>query len=100
MQSIRRAHNCFIRAGTVDATEENISELERNLNKLILSVEMENWEKAETFANVMRGLTEEAPKEIKNNALRVKMAVQKEDYDKTALTVKTLRDLLEDRGVQ
>ncbi|MCI5822651.1 MAG: ATP-binding protein [Lachnospiraceae bacterium] len=81
-------------------TEENISELERNLNKLILSVEMENWEKAETFANVMRGLTEEAPKEIKNNALRVKMAVQKEDYDKTALTVKTLRDLLEDRGVQ
>lgn len=76
-------------------TEENISELERNLNKLILSVEMDNWEKAETFANVMRDLTEGAPKDIKNKALRVKMAVQKEDYDKTAAAVQTLRDLLE-----
>lgn len=75
-------------------TQENLSELERNLNKLILSVEMDNWEKAETFANVMRDLTEGAPKEAKNKILRMKMAVQKEDYEKTAAAVQTLRDIL------
>lgn len=75
-------------------TEENLAELERNLNKLILSVEMENWEKAEGFANIMRELTEDAPKEIKNKALRAKMSVQKEDYDKTADAVNDMRELL------
>ncbi len=75
-------------------TDENFTEIERNLNKLILSVEMENWEKAESFANVLRELTENAPKEMKNQALRMKMAVQKEDYDKTAMAVDSMRELL------
>lgn len=75
-------------------TSENVTEIERNLNKLILSVEMDNWEKAESFANVMRELTENAPREIKNQALRIKMAVQKEDYDKTATAVDSMRELL------
>ncbi|MDD6195129.1 MAG: ATP-binding protein [Lachnospiraceae bacterium] len=75
-------------------TRENATEIERNLNKLILSVEMDNWEKAESFANVMRELTDNAPKEIKNQALRIKMAVQKEDYDKTAAVVDSMRELL------
>lgn len=74
-------------------TRENATEIERNLNKLILSVEMDNWEKAESFANVMRELTENAPKEIKNQALRMKMAVQKEDYDKVATAVDAMREL-------
>lgn len=77
-------------------TEENISEITRNISKLILSVEMENWEKAEGFANVLRDLTENAPREVKNLVLRMKMGVQKEDYDKAADAVEKLRDLLEE----
>lgn len=83
-----------IEARRTYGTPENLSELERNLNKLILSVEMDNWEKAETFANVMRDLIEGAPKEVKKKNLRLKMAVQKEDYDKTVTAVQTLRDIL------
>ncbi len=75
-------------------TEENIAEIKRNLNKLVLSVEMENWEKAETFANNIRVLTENAPKEVRNKILRAKMSVQKEDYDKTAKAVGDIRELL------
>lgn len=75
-------------------TIENLEEIKRKLNKLILSAEMESWEKAESFVGTLRELTEEAPKEIKNTALRLKMAVQKEDYEKTAQGVDTLRALL------
>ena len=73
---------------------ENMEEIKRKLNKLILSAEMENWEKAEGFVTTLRELTEQAPKDIKNTALRLKMAVQKEDYDKTAQGVDTLRTRL------
>lgn len=63
-------------------TPENKESLKRNLSKLILCVEMENWEKAEMFMETVRQLTEEAPHEIKRMALRLKMAIQKADYDK------------------
>lgn len=61
---------------------ENIEELGKKMSKLILCVEMENWEKAEMFAETVKQLTKEAPGEVKSAALRLKMAVQKGDYDK------------------
>ena len=63
-------------------TSENLQSLKRSLSKLMLCVEMENWEKAEMFMETVRQLTEEAPPEVKRAALRLKMAVQKENYDK------------------
>lgn len=63
-------------------TSENRENLKRNLSKLILCVEMENWEKAEMFMTTIRQLTEEAPPEVKRVVLRLKMAIQKENYDK------------------
>lgn len=63
-------------------TEENKKNLEKNLSKLILCVEMDNWEKAEMFMETVRQLTEEAPQEIKRMVLRMKMAVQKENYER------------------
>lgn len=77
-------------------SEENLEEIKRKLNKLILSAELENWEKAEGFALSIRDLTKDAPKEVKSLALRLKMAVQKEDYDKTAQNVTHLRECLKD----
>ena len=75
-------------------SEENKAELEKNLSKLILCVEMDNWEKAETFMTAIKQLTDAAPQEIRTGALRLKMAVQKGDYDRTAAAYETLRDLL------
>lgn len=62
---------------------ENLKEIQKDMSKLKLSVEMENWEKAEMFCETIRQLTEEAPREVKSAMLRLKMAVQKADYDKT-----------------
>ncbi len=76
--------------------EENLKEIDKKMSKLILSVEMENWEKAEMFADTLKQLLDEAPREIKSGALRLKMAVQKGDYDKTHSAYEKLKGLLEE----
>lgn len=72
----------------------NREEIEKKMSKLILSVEMENWEKAEMFAETVKQLTEGAPREIKSAALRMKMAVQKGDHEKAMAAFETLQQLL------
>lgn len=73
---------------------ENKMEIEKKMSKLILSVEMENWEKAEMFAESVKELVEEAPKEVKSAALRLKMAVQKGDYEKAVAAFEKLQENL------
>ncbi len=73
---------------------ENLEEIKKKMSKLILSVEMENWEKAVTFADTIRQLTEEAPKEVKTAVLRLKMGVQKENYEKAVTAFEALQSLL------
>ena len=63
-------------------TPENKDALKKNLSKLILCVEMENWEKAEMFMETIRQLTQSAPREVSRVILKLKMAVQKENYEK------------------
>lgn len=76
-------------------TPENLDNLKRNLSKLILCVEMENWEKAEMFMETIRQLTEGAPHDISRKILRLKMAVQKENYDKVVMQFKELDEMLQ-----
>ena len=73
---------------------ENKEEIEKKMSKLILSVEMENWEKAEMFAETVKQLVEEAPREVKSAALRMKMSVQKGDYDKSMAAFEILQSLI------
>lgn len=79
-------------------TPENREQLKKNLSKLILSVEMENWEKAEMFMETVRQLTEEAPREVKRAALRLKMAIQKENYEKVTAEFEELNNFLQSEG--
>lgn len=76
-------------------TPENLDNLKRNLSKLILCVEMENWEKAEMFMEAVRQLTENAPHDVSRKILRLKMAVQKGNYDKTVAQYKELEEILQ-----
>ncbi len=74
--------------------EANKEELNKKMSKLILCMEMDNWEKAEGFAETVKQLLEQAPREIKSAALRLKMAVQKGDYEKAAAAYDTLQKML------
>lgn len=75
-------------------TPENMDALKRNLSKLILCVEMDNWEKAEMFMDTVKQLTEGAPREIGRVMLRLKMAIQKANYDKVMAEYKELQTFL------
>lgn len=75
-------------------TSENLDTLKRNLSKLILCVEMENWEKAEMFMETIRQLTDGAPHEVSREVLRLKMAIQKENYDKALTEYEALEHLV------
>ena len=81
-------------------TQENTEEIRKKLTKLILCVEMGNWEKAEMFADTVKQLLEGAPREIGRVALRMKMAVQKSDYEKAAEACDTLSNMLFDSDTE
>lgn len=73
---------------------DNLEEIEKKMSKLILSIEMDNWEKAEMFMETIKQLTNDAPREVKSPALRLKMAVQKGDHDKSVAAYDQLRVVL------
>lgn len=75
-------------------TPENLKSLKNTLSKLILCVEMENWEKAEMFMDTVRELTNGAPREAGRIVLRLKMAIQKENYDKITTEFEKLNSFL------
>lgn len=70
--------------------------LEKVMSKLMLSVLMENWEKAELFADSIKQQLEEATEEVKRIAFRMKMAVQKEDCQKVEVYHEQLLRAMED----
>ena len=79
-------------------TAENYNEVKKKMSKLILSVEMENWEKAEMMAESVKSLLGDAPREVKSAALRLKMSVQKGDYGKTTEAFEALQSIITDHG--
>ena len=56
---------------------------------------MENWEKAESFADIIKQLTQNGPGEVKSAVLRMKMAVQKENYEKSQETFQKVEELIQ-----
>lgn len=51
--------------------------------KLIICIEMRNWEKAESFAEQIKKITPKGQKDIDSNIMRLLLSVRKEDYDKS-----------------
>ena len=77
-------------------TPENTEELQRKMSKLMLSVVMENWEKAEMLSETVKQLVDEAPREIKSAAFRLKMAIQRGDSSKATEMYERLQKVMED----
>ncbi len=62
---------------------ENKKQTRSMYEKLLLSVEIGNWEKAEYFADVLKKLLGGADDELKHKLFRMTMSIRKEDYDKS-----------------
>ena len=76
-------------------TAENTKEIAGKLEKLILCMEVEAWDKAEAFAHNIKELVEQGPKEIKKAAFRLEMNVRKANYDKSLEQYNNLKTLFE-----
>lgn len=75
-------------------SDENLIEIDKRLLKLGLSIDLENWEMAEMFADAIKQLSEGASREISSAVLRLKMAVQKENTEKALDAIEKLKGLL------
>ncbi|MDE6923888.1 MAG: hypothetical protein K2P59_01320, partial [Acetatifactor sp.] len=78
-------------------TPENMELLDKTLSKMVLCIEMENWQKAEDFMETVRQLTEGAPRDAARSVLRLKMAVQKENYEKAIASLEELKANMEQK---
>lgn len=64
-------------------SEENKNEIHKRMEKLVLSLELGAWEKAETLAETVKDLIENGDSEMKRLILRLEMAIRKENYEKS-----------------
>lgn len=78
--------------------EENREELKKRMDKLVLSIEMGAWDKAELLASTLKALLESAgDEELKRQVLRMEMAIRKANYDKSMEMYGKLKDAITER---
>ena len=63
-------------------SEENARELQGNFEKLNLSMDLGNWQKAEGYMDALKQLIHGGSKELQKTAFCLGMAVRKADYEK------------------
>lgn len=71
---------------------ENQKEMVNALQKLVICIEMENWEKAENFASIVKGLIPGEQKEIYRMAFRMELTVRKADKEKSLVQYEELKN--------
>lgn len=60
-------------------SDENKQEIYKLSERLALCIDMENYEKAEQFADSLKSLVSEGPQELKQLCFRMQMMIRKED---------------------
>lgn len=76
---------------------ENKAELKKRMDKLVLSIEMGAWDKAELLASTLKALVESGDDELKRRELRMEMAIRKANYDKSMDMYGRLKDAITER---
>ncbi len=72
-------------------TSENYQALKDTMEKLVLCLEMDNWEKAESFAKNLKRLVEDGGEDINRMIFRLELAIRKENYEKAMKAFETLK---------
>lgn len=64
-------------------TPANKEELKKRMDKLVLSIELDTWDKAEILAATVKELVKNSDDELRRLVLRMEMAVRKSNYEKS-----------------
>lgn len=62
---------------------DNKAELKKRMDKLVLSIELGAWDKAETLSSVIKSLVDKGDDSLKKLVFRMEMAIRKENYEKS-----------------
>ncbi len=76
---------------------ENKLELKQDLEKLVLSIEILNWNRVEIFAQKIKELMQGAEQEILKQLIKMEMAIRREDHDRSLLEYEQLVKILKDK---
>ncbi len=108
--SIRKwkySHNLNKIAGEQDlmyelGSEINVRELKKYFEKLNISMDMENWQKAESFAAMLKQLLSGGSKDLQRMTFRMEMSIRKADCDKARDYAQKVKEqlLLEVEGLE
>ena len=83
----------YLNCTEVDVNKEIISTLE----KLVLCIDLETWDKAEQFAINIKNLGSELGDDFRRAVVRVEMAIRKENYEKSVKAYEQLKELYESK---
>ena len=76
---------------------ENKEELKKRMEKLVLSIELGAWDKAEMLASTVKALVEQGDDDLKRQVLRLEMAIRKSNHDKSMDMYEKLKTALVER---
>lgn len=80
-------------------SEENKSEIKARMEKIVLCIEMEVWDKAEMWAGELKTLVEKAEDDkLRKAILRLEMSIRKEDYAASMSCYQRVGQILEEIG--
>lgn len=77
-------------------SEENVQEILVNMEKLVLCIEMENWEKANDFAENIKQLVADDAMNLKRKAFRLQMTLRKGDHETSIQEYDILKEAVEE----
>jgi hypothetical protein len=72
----------------------NKREIKKYFEKLNLSMDMDNWQKAESFATTIKQLMKGGSKELQRTVFKMEMAIRKSDSEKAKENVAKVKEQL------
>ncbi len=78
-------------------SRENMAELKKRMEKLVLCLELGSWEKAETLSEAIKALLDGAGSDVKRAFLRLEMAVRKENYERSMAAYEQVQAMLAEK---
>lgn len=92
----REENQKFEEGAFEDEEEDTQAELKKRMDKLVLSMEMGAWEKAEMLASTIKAMLEQ-DEDMKKKVFRMEMAIRKSDYEKSMERYQDLKNALEEK---
>ena len=74
-------------------TSANMDEIRKNMDKLIICIDMDNWEKAESFAGIIKNLAADN-RDLKREVFRMELLVRKADKEGTLMQYEIVKEKL------